>query len=127
MKLRSILSIFVLLSLFLISCIERVNSGYPRNIYFESSGGVKEISGNDSFLYLAIYEGDDVASISFMRNDSVIVVYDWISVVSKIGSKTISIIAESNSNTTSRKLKLFGSIGDKYDEILIQQNGLRDN
>lgn len=60
-----------------------------------------------------------------MRNDTIIVVYDWLMVTSKIRSNTISIIAESNSNTTSRELKLFGASGDKYDEILIHQNGLK--
>lgn len=125
MRLRLILSILIGLPLFLISCIEKENSGYPRTISFEPSGGSKEISGNDSFSYFAIYDGDNVASISFMRNDTIIVVYDWLMVTSKIRSNTISIIAESNSNTTSRELKLFGASGDKYDEILIHQNGLK--
>jgi hypothetical protein len=123
MSLRLILIGF---PLFLISCcIEQENSGYPHKVSFESSGGTKEISGNVSFGDIAIYNGNKVESIANNRNDSIIVAYDWLTIKSKSNTMLITIIAAPNTDETSRKLTLFGAWGNKWDEIVIRQSGLK--
>jgi hypothetical protein len=124
-SLRLIQRALIGLPLLLISCIEQENSGYPHKVSFESSGGTKEISGNVSFGGIIIYDGDNVASIDDNRNDSIIVAYDWLTIKSKRNTMSVSIIAAPNADETSRKLKLFGAWGDKWDEIIIHQSGLK--
>lgn len=123
MKSRIIISISILLSLFLFSCITEIDTGYPKKVTFDASGGTKEESGNYSFMGFIIYEGEEAVGISTIQNDTVRVQCDWLSVEHVIFEKTIRITAQPNPEKTSRKVTLYCDNGPEYGEIKISQNG----
>lgn len=123
MKSRIIISISILLSLFLVSCITEIDTGYPKKVTFDSSGGTKEVSGNYSFVGFVIYKGEDAVASDIVprQNDTIIAQYDWLYV--EHVEKTIRITAKPNPDKTSRKLLLYCDLGPEYGEIKIRQEG----
>lgn len=124
MKSRLIISISILLSLFLFSCITEIDTGYPKKVTFDASGGTKEVSGNYSFCGFIIYEGEDAINDT-RQNDTIIAECDWLSVEHVLFEKTIRITAQPNPDKTSRKVTLYCDNGPEYGRIKIRQDGLK--
>lgn len=116
-----LIPLLIISLLTLSSCENQNNKGFPKDIVFHNDGGTVMISGDDSFGYLIIYDGDEEYSSINLDNPSIIVSCDWLTAESLRGSKSLTLTAQPNQSGHKRKLKVFGYFGNEYAVINVTQ------
>ena len=121
---RNILIAFLLVPLLLVSCDRENNFGYPSKVTFGREGGTKICSGTEGsvFLEIANYNGDAIGDKGHIKDDSIKVTNDWLTVKCKRGSdRQLIMTAAPNHTGKRRRLYVYGVVDDRFAEIKVVQ------
>lgn len=125
---RKILSLsFLLLGvvLFVCSCDNNNNYGYPGKVTFANEGGFKIVSGDaiPNNIEIANYNGDGKSLPINMLNpkDTFILKNEWLTVVMSSGEPKMKLIAEPNQSKKKRVLYVMADVADDLVEIKVEQ------
>ena len=111
-------------------CLEHDQHGYPYSVKFPKNGGEKIVNGNTSLDYIEIYDqktgGGNYDNIyipcKHEPKDEIYVKYEWLTVIHKIDTHQITLIAEPNNTKKKRKLRIESDVGNTYLEINVTQS-----
>lgn len=121
---RFALMMAVLLPMLLVSCeFEEADLGFPKTVNFTKEGGVKVISGEQSFTYANIhnYKNGDQGSIQESETGEVFV-YQWLKVqYHDVNNSELTIYAEPNETGKSRELHIEIHSGTEYQTVKVKQ------
>lgn len=107
--------------LFFSSCFEKNNYHYPEYVYFPKEGGKMRVHGDKCFYGLSIEDGCE--SVAYMREDSTVMSYKWLTVIAEPQEENIKIIVAPSDLKKKRKLRILGYYGREYAEINVIQEG----
>jgi hypothetical protein len=126
----AIVAVFCIFALYG-GCVEHIDSGFPKAIYFNSEGGEQVFIGRSSFYH---YEITDTDNNTLDYNKEIdgyeVVEYDWLKVslpkaIGLVKGDTLTVTAQPNTTNNKRKLKIYMVGIDSYDEILVVQDGVK--
>ncbi len=116
----------VALALSLSSCeFEEVELGFPSSITFTKAGGVKSISGDETFNYVDIHNYTTGEQGTIAPTDGALICkqLDWLRVEYELGFNTeLRIIAEPNKTGKTRVLHIEIYSGAEYDTVEVRQS-----
>lgn len=95
--------------------------GWDNKVVFSAAGGTQEVDGDEDIYTLSIgnYNGDEKSAVEIAG--LMTVTYDWLTASAVKNTDEIVLVAEPNKTGKSRKLYVYGMIGNRVMDITVVQ------